>query len=76
MSACPEIRSPLTVEEAEAVIEPYFLAVRDVFVGNGATKCKRVTLEIAPWIHDSPRHFAATCPRSSRSFRRTRSSRS
>jgi len=60
MSACPEIRSPLTVEEAEAVIEPYFLAVRDVFVGNGATKCKRVTLEIAPWIHDSPRHFAAT----------------
>jgi hypothetical protein len=59
MSACPEIRSPLTVEEAEAVIEPYFLAVQDVFVGNGATRCKRVKLEIAPWIHDSPRHFAA-----------------
>lgn len=57
---CPEIRSPLTVEEAAAVIEPYFIAVRDVFVREGATKCKRVTLEIAPWIHDSPRHFAAT----------------
>jgi hypothetical protein len=60
MSACPEIRSSLSVEEAEAVLEPYFLAVQEVFVGNGATKCKRVKLEIAPWIHDSPRHFAAT----------------
>jgi hypothetical protein len=59
-AACPEIRTILTVEEAEAVIEPYFLAVQEVFVGNGATKCKRVRLEIAPWIHDSPRHFAAT----------------
>ena len=60
MSACPEIRSSLSVEEAEAVLEPYSLAVQEVFVGNGATKCKRVKLEIAPWIHDSPRHFAAT----------------
>lgn len=59
MSACPEIRPLLTVEEAEAVIEPYFLAVQDVFVGNGSTKCKKVRLEIAPWIHDSARHFAA-----------------
>jgi hypothetical protein len=60
MGACPEIRATLTVEEAEAVIEPYFLAVRDIFVGNGAARCKRVTMEVAPWIHDSARHFAAT----------------
>jgi len=58
--ACPEIHPLLSVEEAEAVIEPYFLAVQEVFVANGATKCKKVRLEVAPWIHDSPRHFAAT----------------
>ena len=60
MDTCPEVRASLTVEEAEAVLEPYFLAVQEIFVGNGATKCKRVKLEIAPWLHDSPRHFAAT----------------
>jgi len=57
--ACLEIRPTLTVEEAEAVIEPYFLAVQEVFVGSGATKCKKTRFEVAPWIHDSPRHFAA-----------------
>ena len=57
--ACPEVRPALSVEEAEAVIDPYFLAVQEVFVGAGLTKCKKVRLEIAPWLHDSPRHFAA-----------------
>ena len=57
--ACPQIESFLTVEEAEAVIEPYFLAVQEVFIGNGSKRCKKTRLEIAPWIHDSPRHFAA-----------------
>jgi hypothetical protein len=60
MSTCPDVRATLTVEEAEAVLEPYFLAVKEVFVANGAKRCVRVKLEIAPWIHDSPRHFAAT----------------
>jgi hypothetical protein len=59
LSACPEIRSSRTDEEAEAVIEPYFLAVQETFVKAGAERCKKVRFEVAPWIHDSARHFAA-----------------
>jgi len=57
--ACPDVRSSLTIDEAAAVAEPYFLAVREVFLIGGASRCKKVRLEIASWIHDSPRHFAA-----------------
>jgi len=59
VSACPVIRAAYSVEEAEAVIEPYFFVAREIFVLAGLPLCKKVTLEVAPWIHDSPRHFAA-----------------
>ena len=51
---------PLSLDQAEAVIEPYFTAVKRVFVAGGATHAKVVRLELATWIHDSKRHFAAT----------------
>lgn len=58
--SCPPVRATLTEEEAYAVIEPYFIAVRDVFVSAGAKRARKVRLEVARWVHDSPRHFAAT----------------
>lgn len=58
-SACPPIRSELTLDEARAVIDPYFTVVRDIFV-RGAPRAKKTTLEIARWAHDQARHFAAT----------------
>jgi hypothetical protein len=58
--ACPTIRTSLSLDEAEAVIEPYFTAVKERFVDAGATLTKKVRLELAAWAHDKPRHFAAT----------------
>jgi len=54
------VRSPISVEEAEAVIDVYFTVAKEVFVKGGATRVKKVVLEIARWVHDSPRHYAAT----------------
>lgn len=58
--SCPPVRSELTLDEAEAIIDPYFTVVRDVFVEAGAARTKKTKLEIARWAHDKPRHFAAT----------------
>jgi len=52
-------RPLLTSEEAHAIIEPYFDAVQETFVGGGAKRAKSVHFEVHPWVHDSPRHFAA-----------------
>lgn len=39
---------------------PYFQAVRERFVAFGLKRAAKSRLEIAGWIHDKPRHFAAT----------------
>jgi len=57
--ACEHTETELSPEEAFAVLEPYFVAVREVFVDAGAP-VGSVVLEVAPWVHDGPRHFAAT----------------
>lgn len=49
----------LPVDEALVVIEPYFVTVRDRFVRFGLERCSRTKLWCAPWVHDTPRHFAA-----------------
>jgi len=60
MSACHEFVEPsLSIEEAEAVIWPYFFAAQEVFLKAGFSRCKKTNLEISPLVHDSPRHFAA-----------------
>jgi hypothetical protein len=56
------MRRPLSAPEAYVVLEPYYEAVRERFVAEGFERCRHVTLEIAPWVHDSERHFAATAP--------------
>ncbi len=57
---CPTVRRRLNLSEAEAVIEPYFTAVKEKFLAGGASLAKSVRLELATWVHDKPRHFAAT----------------
>jgi len=61
--ACPFIRSSLSCDESLAIIDPFFEAVREVFVASemsllGKSKMRRVRIECAPWVHDKARHFA------------------
>lgn len=49
----------LTIDEAYAVLEPYYVAVQETFESRGANAVRKTALEVAPWVHDGPRHFAA-----------------
>lgn len=63
---CPSTEAALSVDEAYVVLEPYFLAAKEVFEEWDRAnhpddpKIVRVHLEVAPWVHDSPRHFGST----------------
>lgn len=48
---------PVTGDEAFAILEPYFLAVRTQFVEQ-APRVKKVQLDISRQMHDTARHFA------------------
>lgn len=56
---CAETKTDLDPDAAHLVIEPYFLALREIYIERGYGRSKRTDLYCAPWIHDSPRHFAA-----------------
>lgn len=61
--SCEFIRSDLTCDETLAVLDPFFTAAREVFVAyemewHSASRMRRVRLECAPEVHDTPRHFA------------------
>jgi hypothetical protein len=57
---CPDIETDLDCQEALLVLEPFFLEIQDIFVREARlTRCARTELYCAPWVHDSPRHFAA-----------------
>lgn len=53
------VAEPITLEEAHVVLEPYFEVIREDYLDHGLKKCKRTRLFVAPYLHDSPRHFAA-----------------
>lgn len=55
----PELETDLSLEEAFAVLEPFYLEIRKSFVDSGYDRVKRTRLYVAPGIHDSPRHFGA-----------------
>jgi hypothetical protein len=63
--SCPETVTDLDCEAALAVVEPYFLAVRETFADHersewgGAVPMRRVRLECSVLMHDTERHFAA-----------------
>lgn len=59
MSMCADTETDLTVEQAQAILEPYFLVVRERYVEHGLDRLQRVRLRCRRWVHDTERHFAA-----------------
>lgn len=59
MSACLDITTDLEPAEAHLILEPYFLAMRELYLGAGLDRCERTRLYCAPWVHDTERHFGA-----------------
>lgn len=41
------------------MLDPYFEAVRARYIERGLERCRKTKLWCAPWVHDTPRHFAA-----------------
>lgn len=60
MSACPDTTTSASADEALLILEPYFLAMQELFVEAGLKEASRVQLYVAPSMHDAPRHFAGT----------------
>lgn len=56
---CTETETDLTVEQAHAILEPYFQVVRERFLDYGLDRVRRVRLTCDEQLHDTPRHFAA-----------------
>lgn len=59
-AACESPRAILGPSESFLILESFFVAAQELFVEKGLTECSRTRLYVAPWVHDSPRHFAAT----------------
>lgn len=60
LASCPDTETALSPEEAFLVLEPYWVAMRDRFTESGYSRCREARLYVAPWMHDTHRHFAAT----------------
>lgn len=58
---CPPVATDLSIADALAILDPFFVALRDEYVAAAANigRLKRTQLYCAPWVHDSPRHFGA-----------------
>lgn len=57
---CPDTTTTATLEEAKAMLEPYFLAARERFVRAGFSKVIRASFKVTGSMHDTARHFAGT----------------
>jgi hypothetical protein len=57
--SCTATQTDLSSEEALAILEPYFVAVREQFLEAGLTRLERLHLRSSWDMHDTPRHFAA-----------------
>lgn len=64
---CDSLTTDLSLDEALAVLEPFFDVIRERFLAHGFTRLKSTTLYVASWAHDTPRHFAA-CSEDGRSI--------
>lgn len=58
--ACPCVETDLSPEAALLILAPYFLATKELFVRRGLARCEQAMLYVAPNVHDTARHFAAT----------------
>lgn len=59
MNDCPDTQTDLSTEEAQAILEPYFLVVQERFLEAGLERISQTHLRCSPWVHDAPRHYAA-----------------
>lgn len=62
MTCCPDLATDVGVEEAHAILEPYFVAAQEVFEAGEVRlglprEVRRVHLDIRDDAHDTPRHF-------------------
>lgn len=57
--ACRDTVTDLSDEEAHAILDPLFEAVREQYLEAGLDLCSRTRLIIDPSMHDTNRHFAA-----------------
>ena len=58
MSACPELETTVSLDEAHGILLPFFEEVRALFSAHFPL-LKRVDFYVAHGLHDSARHFAA-----------------
>jgi hypothetical protein len=61
--ACEPVESSLTCDQAIVVVEPYFLAVQEIFIAHemaerGSSKMRKTRIECSIDAHDTARHFA------------------
>jgi hypothetical protein len=56
---CQDLVTDVDVDEAEAILEPYFDAVRERFLEAGLERVGKIRLRVRTWVHDGPRHFGA-----------------
>jgi hypothetical protein len=57
MSACPDLETDVTLDEAHGILQPFFESVRDLYVEEFPL-VEHVELYVARDAHDTPRHFA------------------
>lgn len=56
---CADTLTDLSAADAHLILEPYFAAAKEVFEEAGMRRVAGTRLYVAPWVHDSERHFAA-----------------
>jgi hypothetical protein len=64
---CEHLITDLSLDEAHAVIDPFFEEIRDSYLARGYDRVRGTRLYVAAWAHDTPRHFAA-CAEDGRSI--------
>ncbi len=57
-ATCLDLTTDVSIDEADAILEPYFSAVRERFLEAGLDIAK-TKMSVRSWAHDSARHFAA-----------------
>lgn len=57
--SCTDTVTELSRAQAQAVLEPYFIAIQEIFVDAGYNECSKVRFSVRSDMHDTPRHFAA-----------------
>jgi len=58
VATCRRLIASLSCEEAFAVLDPFFVETKKLFVERGLVRCRETRLLVEEEVHDTPRHFA------------------